>query len=90
MIELNTLLDFDYDNQKKYHDNPKNVSPSEAISFRKSEGEMVLEATLNPESKDAVNTSGSSYGSYAFAAKRNSDGKVGMVTAGHVIKLFDS
>lgn len=63
----------------------KNVSNSPAITFQKSEGEMMFEANLYPGCKAAVNVSGTSYGSYGFRAKRNSDNVVGMVTAGHVI-----
>lgn len=76
------LKDFSEQQIAAFH---KAVSESDAISFRKAEGEMVLEADLNPGCKAALNTSGTSYGSFGFKAKRNSDGKLGMVTAGHVI-----
>lgn len=79
IVDLHEYSDASIKNFKRY------VSAAEGISFKKSEGEMVLEATLNPGCKAALNTAGTSYGSYGFAAKRNSDGKVGMVTAGHVI-----
>lgn len=63
------------------------VMNSPAIEFRKSAGRIALEASLDPGCKAAVNVSGTSYGSFAFRARRTSDSKKGMVTAGHVVSV---
>lgn len=77
-------------NEEKIAVFKKLVLNSPAIKFVKSQGEMVLEVDLQPGCKASLNTSGTSYGSYGFAARRNSDGRRGMVTAGHVISVGET
>jgi hypothetical protein len=60
---------------------------SPAIEFRKSAGRITPEVSLLPGCIAAVNVSGTSYGSYGFRARRNSDLKKGVVTAGHVVSV---
>ncbi|WP_339813110.1 hypothetical protein [Zunongwangia profunda] len=74
----------DYSDQKIFEFR-KSVLNSPAIVFTKSSGKTELEAQLEPGCKAAKNSSGTSYGSFGFRAKRNSDNVAGMVTAGHVI-----
>lgn len=67
-----------------------NILQSAAIEFRRSNGRIKLEATLDPGCKAAVNSTGTSYGSFSFRARRTSDSKKGVVTAGHVVSVGDA
>lgn len=57
------------------------------VTFKNSLGRLKLKADLRPGCKASTNVSGTAYGSFAFPAKRISDGTVGMVTSGHVISV---
>ncbi|MVT12122.1 chymotrypsin family serine protease [Chitinophaga tropicalis] len=74
-------------NDQKIEEFKRSILNSPAIEFRKSAGRITLEASLDPGCKAAVNVSGTSYGSFAFRARRTSDSKKGMVTAGHVVSV---
>lgn len=60
---------------------------SSAIAFQKSPGRCILQGTLKAGCPAEVDAG---IGSFAFRAKRNSDGKEGMVTAGHNIPIGGS
>jgi len=57
------------------------------VRFKASEGKVQLEATLYPGCGFGRNTIMQGGGSIGFRAKRDSDGKVGFVTAGHAIPV---
>ncbi|WP_164123120.1 S1 family peptidase [Sphingobacterium sp. xlx-130] len=73
--------------ETKINEFKASVLNSPAIIFKKSEGEPMFESSLQP------GQSISSYlkvGSIGFRAKRISDGKEGVVTAGHVIRQAEA
>lgn len=80
------LEDFSDDKIKAFSNN---ILQSAAIEFKKSAGRIKLEATLDPGCIAAVNSTGTSYGSFGFRARRTSDSKKGVVTAGHVVSVGD-
>lgn len=55
------------------------------FTFKVSTGRFKAEVTANPGCEVSRNASMAGSGSIGFAAKRNSDGKLGFVTAGHAI-----
>lgn len=55
------------------------------INFITSTGRFTAEVTINPGCEVSRNASMAGSGSIGFSAKRNSDGKLGFVTAGHAI-----
>lgn len=81
VVELEDFSD------QKIEEFKRTVMNSPAIEFRKSAGRITLEASLDPGCKAATNVSGTEYGSFAFRARRTSDSKKGMVTAGHVVSV---
>jgi len=83
--ENRVVVELDNYRDEKIAEFKKNVGNFPGILFTKSSGETEIEASLQPGCKAAINSSGTSYGSFGFRAKRNSDNKAGMVTAGHVI-----
>lgn len=83
------IVDLDDYNDQQVAQFKKNIINSSAIVFQKSSGRLIEEADLNPGCKAEADAAGS-YGSFSFRAKRNSDGKVGMVTAGHVVSVGGS
>ncbi|MBW8684475.1 S1 family peptidase [Chitinophaga rhizophila] len=85
--ENKVVVELENFNDQKISEFKKTVLNSPAIEFRKSAGRVKLEVNLDPGCKAALNTSGTSYGSYAFRARRTSDSQVGMVTAGHVVSV---
>jgi streptogrisin B len=83
-------VELDEFNDAKIAEFKKFVMNSPAITFRKSPGKAQLEGLIQPGCLAATSFDESSYGTYTFRAKRNSDGVVGMVTAGHVIPVGGS
>lgn len=63
------------------------VLNKKAITFKNSMGRIKLKADLRPGCIASADAFGSSYGSFAFAAKRISDGTIGMVSSGHVFSV---
>lgn len=78
------FIELDEFNDKKIEEFKKTVMNSSAIEFQKSSGRCVLQGALKA---GCVAEADAYTGSFAFRAKRNSDGKAGMVTAGHVIPV---
>lgn len=76
--------------ENKIQEFKDNVYSSEAITFVKAEKPMELYASLCAGDRISSYASGTSYytGSIGYRAKRN--GKIGIVTAGHVIDANDS
>lgn len=73
-------------NEQTIADFKRDVINHDAISFLQSEESRIESSILYPGGMASVNTSSTSYGSYAFRAIENSGSKrKGMVTAGHVI-----
>lgn len=63
----------------------KSVFNKPGIKFKESTGRVKTEVTIYPGCAISRNASMAGAGSVGFRAKRNSDGKIGFVTAGHAI-----
>lgn len=68
----------------------KAVSNRPGITFKESTGRVKAEITMNPGCEVSRNASMAGSGSIGFRAKRNSDGKLGFVTAGHAILVGET
>lgn len=61
------------------------INNHKAIKFIKSIGSFQNQSSLQPGC--IADKSATNYGSYSFGARRNSDGKLGMVSSGHVFPI---
>lgn len=68
----------------------KSVFNKAGIKFKESTGRVKAEVTIYPGCEVSRNASMAGSGSVGFGAKRNSDGKVGFVTAGHAILVGET
>jgi hypothetical protein len=75
------LADF---SDKKISEFKKEVMNSDTIGFKKSAGRLIDLAGLEPGCPAYTDNYAASF---AFRAQRNSDGKVGMVSSGHLLAL---
>ncbi|MBC8053793.1 MAG: hypothetical protein H7Y13_12080 [Sphingobacteriaceae bacterium] len=81
------IVELDNFNEKKIEEFRKTVMNSSGISFERSPGRCILQGALKPGCPAQVDAG---TGSFAFRAKRSSDAKEGMVTAGHIIPVGGS
>ncbi|MDR6513746.1 S1 family peptidase [Chryseobacterium camelliae] len=72
-------------NDQKREKMQRLLSNKAGINFVPSIGRFTAEITANPGCEVSRNASMAGSGSIGFSAKRNSDGKLGFVTAGHAI-----
>ncbi|RRA95550.1 S1 family peptidase [Paenimyroides viscosum] len=77
-------------NDQKITTLKKSIFNKSAVRFTESSGKVKAEVTINPGCEVSRNSSMAGSGSVGFKAKRNSDGKIGFVTAGHAILVGET
>lgn len=65
----------------------RRVLDKKGITFKNSMGRIELKADLRPGCIASADAFNASHGSFAFPAKRTSDGTIGMVSSGHVFSV---